>query len=222
MAFTAPAPEAIKREPIPAGLVAARCYMLVDLGKQNDSWQGEAKIIHKIRLAFEIPKYRFKYTDSDGKEQEGPSVIGDKFTLSMGEKANLRKLIEEWFGKKFPSNEAAAQFDLEKVVGHVCMINVVHTEKNGNTYANIGSLSPYMQEMGPPPAPELDPIIYTDGNADVFEKLPDWIKKIISEQVLDKPLPQQQAHAQSDPGPMFDAPEMPPGPSSFDDSDLPF
>ena len=74
--------------------------------------------------------------------------IGRTFTASMSEKANLRKLIESWFGKKFPNDEAAADFDCTKLLGYKCLLNVTHTEKGQKTYANVANATPIPKYSG--------------------------------------------------------------------------
>ena len=60
----------------------------------------------------------------------------------MGSQGNLRKDLESWRGKAFSETEAE-DFDLTKLLGATCMLNVIHNtaKASGRTYANIASIS---------------------------------------------------------------------------------
>jgi hypothetical protein len=120
----------------PAGNHVAICNAIVDLGMQKGTAMYPAPK-HQIYVRFELPGETVTYT-KDGREMSGPMSIGRRFTASMSGKANLRKFVESWFGKPFPNDDAAADFDLKVLLGRKCLLNVTHNEKpGGKTYANI-------------------------------------------------------------------------------------
>jgi hypothetical protein len=49
----------------------------------------------------------------------------------MGAKGNLRPFIEGFIGTKLHDDEAY-NFNLEDLLGDACLLNVVHTGKDGN------------------------------------------------------------------------------------------
>lgn len=170
-------------EPVPAGNHVAICNAVVDLGLQKGSGMyPDPK--PQVYIRFELPTERVKY-EKDGQTIEGPMSIGKRFTASMSEKANLRKFIEGWFGKKFPSNDAAADFDLELLLGKKCLLNVTHTEKGDKTYANLSSAAPLPKGMAAE-YPQHNPSIAFDlSKADdqTFRLLPEWLQKVINERL---------------------------------------
>jgi hypothetical protein len=121
------------------GVVRAVCADVIDLGIRP-GWEG--KPTHKIALVFQIDEN----DDKDGK----PLQVQQWFTLSMNDKANLKKFLESWRGKKFEMGEAG-QFDLYKLVGAGALLTLVHGKPNqqNRVYANIQSISPMMKGMEP-------------------------------------------------------------------------
>ena len=113
--------------------------------------------------------------------------IGRTFTASMSEKANLRKLIESWFGKKFPNDDAAADFDLVKLLGHKCLLNVTHTEKGQKTYANIANATPIPKGMTADYPQHNESAYYSLDAPDVqtYNALPEWLRKKIDERIVE-------------------------------------
>lgn len=127
------------RELIPSGNYAARCYAIVDLGTQEDTWKGEKKLLRKVRISWEIPEIMRTFDEAKGPQ---PAAISKEYTLSTGEKANLRKMLTSWRGKDFTKEEAEA-FDVTVLVGKCCMLNVIHKLKQDGSseYEDIGSVS---------------------------------------------------------------------------------
>lgn len=171
---------------IPVGTHAARLYSIVDLGVQDYEWKGEKKSGSKIRFTWELPNETQEF---DGVKK--PLVIGNNYTLSMGNKANLRKVIEGMLGITL-RDEEAANFDMESFKGFLgkeCMLSVIHTKKGDKTYANIGSVVPLMKGMTMPPQFNKD-VIYEIGTSDndVFQSLPNFVQDIIlkSHELRDK------------------------------------
>lgn len=112
-------------ELVPAGLQAAVCYAVVDLGMQGDGFETKPK----VALCWEL----------NAKDSKGIRFRRwREYMASTNEKATLRKHLESWRGQKFTPEQIKA-FDLSKVVGVGCMLNIVHTvsKTNGKTYANV-------------------------------------------------------------------------------------
>jgi hypothetical protein len=82
---------------------------------------------------------------SDGR----PYIVNKRYTLSLNEKATLRHDIESWRGKAFTEAEIEG-FDVEKLIGSNCLLNVVHKQgSKGGTFANVVSVTPVMRNMTP-------------------------------------------------------------------------
>lgn len=171
---------------LPAGSHIAICNMVVDLGLQPGSGMyPDPK--QKIYVRFEVPTERVEY-ERDGKKYDGPGVIGNFFTASMHEKANLRKQLEGWRGRKF-SDEEAENFDVSSILGKACMLSVVENVKGDKVYANIASIGALPKGI-PTPKPENDLLYFAADDRQHLDKLPEWIREKIAGQI--KP---QSSHA---------------------------
>lgn len=128
---------------VPAGVFIGRCYSLIDLGTQMTDGQYGQKQQHKIRIGWELfgddDEGNPLTIDVDGKEM--PMTISKSYTVSLHKKANLRHELAAWRGKDFTDDEAKA-FDVSKLIGAYCMVNVTISETNGKTYSNIAGLTP--------------------------------------------------------------------------------
>jgi hypothetical protein len=131
-------------DPVPAGNHVARLYDIIHLGTIPTEYMGEHKMTDKIRLTFELSNERKEFKEGDG---EKPFSISREFTYSFGAKSALRPFIDGMTGTKMVDGEHP---DLEALLGEACLLNVVHTEKNGNTYANIQGASPLPKGMKAP------------------------------------------------------------------------
>lgn len=171
MSLVMPKPNDAEFELPPAETHLAVCYRVIDLGTQEVKWQDKIKKQHKILLSWEFPEARM----SDGR----PFSIHQRYTLSASDKATLRKHLESWRGKPFTEEEFGV-FDLGKLLGAGCLINVIHQTSGDKTYANIGGILKLLKGTKVP-KPENETIYFSLGNFDqaVFDKLPDGIKQII-------------------------------------------
>lgn len=163
-----------KRELVPAGNYIARCYQMLHIGTIVENVMGEDKTLNKVRIGWELPTELKIFDESKG---EQPLVISKEFTLSLHEKATLRKVLASWRGKDFSETEAKG-FNILKLLGIPCMLNVIHkTSKTGNEYADIASVTPMPKGVGCPE--QINKSIVWDFDEPDFvllESLPDFIK----------------------------------------------
>lgn len=130
--------------PCPEGLHHAVCVDVVDLGVLQTTFGDK----HKVRLVWQI-------------EDENPDThrrfdARKQYNLSLHEKATLRKDLESWRGRKFTDEELKG-FDLEKLLGANCQIQVVHDiGDEGKVYANVQAVVP-----APKHTPKIAPLDYT-------------------------------------------------------------
>lgn len=164
--------------PVPAGAHVAVCTMVADIGIQPSQFYEPKR---KVVFRFELPNERTEYTDKDGNKRSGPMVVYDTLTASMNGKANLRAMLEGWRGRKFTDAEAG-DFDTRSVLGKACMLSIVHNEKGEKTYANIAAVMPLPKGTNAP-EPENEPLYYDEEDVKSYDKLPEWVRKKISEQV---------------------------------------
>lgn len=178
-------------DPVPEGSHLAVCDMFVDLGFQESNYQGQQKTAHKIYLRWQIPSLRIKWTKDDV-EHEGPMAIGSKFTLSLHEKAALRKILQSWRGRAFTPDELK-KFDVTTILGASCLITVTHAPKDGGgVYANVGAVAKLPVGV-PAPTLEGEKLLYDVDNLGTFEKLRPWLQEAIRGQKREDDAPEQRA-----------------------------
>lgn len=170
---------------VPAGVYIGRCYSLIDLGTQLTTGQYGEKLQHKIRIGWELfgeDEAGAPLTiEVDGKMM--PLTISKSYTVSLHEKASLRKDLAAWRGRDFTDEEAKA-FDVSKLLGAYCMVNATTSETNGKTYTNVAGLTPLpgaLKNAKPAPVHELVIFDLDAPDMKVFntfhEKLQDAIKR---------------------------------------------
>ena len=119
--------------PAPDGVHPGVCCDIVDLGMVQTQWEGKKRVSHKVYLVWQIEAVN----DETGKR----FTVRRRYTASLHEKADLRKDLQSWRGKPFTEPELAA-FDLDKVLGVGALLNIVHTMKDGSTWANVEAIMP--------------------------------------------------------------------------------
>lgn len=169
---------------VPAGVFIGRCYSLIDMGTQLTNGQYGEKMQHKIRIGWELfgedENGEPLTIDMDGKTM--PLTISKSYTVSLHEKASLRKELSAWRGKDFTEEEAKG-FDVSKLLGAYCMVNVTTSETNGKTYSNVTGLTPLPGALkNAKPAPVHEHVMFDLDKPDMkvfnafHEKLQDAIK----------------------------------------------
>ncbi|MBQ4125189.1 MAG: hypothetical protein II595_04455 [Desulfovibrio sp.] len=158
-----------------AGTYSAVCCELIDLGLQyNEEWKSSSR---KVLIGWEVVG---ETVNVNGEAQ--PRIFSKTYTMSLNEKAALRKDLNAWRGRPFTEEELKA-FDLRSIVGAACMLTIVHqTSKNGRTYANLASIGGIPKGF-PKPGLTVDPTIYDIDENDpaVVNTLPAWIADIIKQ-----------------------------------------
>lgn len=151
----------------------ARCYRVLDLGTHHDEkWN---KDVHKITISWELPTALMETGDYAGK----PFSIHNRYTLSLSDRAILRKDLESWRGKSFSDDELAG-FDVSKLLGATCLINVVHSADG--KYANISSIMKLPKGMDCPDAVNEALFLDLDNfDENIFEKLHEKVQDFIKE-----------------------------------------
>lgn len=153
----------------PEGTHVARCYRIIDLGTQYSEYYQTYH--RKAQIYWELP---------DEKMEDGrPFSVQRRLTISLSSKGNLRPLLEAWRGRKFTAEELAG-FQLTKVLGAPCLINVAHSTEDKNQYANVQSVMalPKGQEC-PPAINHADSFDIDDPNMPLFETFSEKVKETI-------------------------------------------
>src|ERR1044072_3266254 len=117
----------------PAGQYLAVCCDIIDLGMIETTWKGKPKQQHKCAIVFQL--------DEINPATNKPYDIAERFTVSMGESARLRKFLGDWRGRAYTDQEARDGAPLDRLEGVNALVQIEHKEGgNGKTYANIGSI----------------------------------------------------------------------------------
>lgn len=136
MAIYARAPES-KYPVAPEGLHPAACCDVVDLGLVDTQFGQK----HKVEIRWQL--------EEAIESEKGliRPIVRQRFTNSLHEKAKLRGVLETWRGRKFTKDELAG-FDLEKLIGASCQIQVIHNVSDeGQTFANVNAVIPLGKGM---------------------------------------------------------------------------
>ncbi len=160
-------------ETIPEDTYTARCYRMIALGTQqpnNPTYKPNFQIMISWELiGIEDPHMK------EGENKGKPFSYHQRYSLSLGDKSNLRQHLRAWRGKEFTKEEIKA-FDVSTVLGAYCMLQIVHDETG--KYANIGGILPY---KGVKPLPVNKDVLFDieRPDMDVFNSLSDNLKGTI-------------------------------------------
>jgi hypothetical protein len=176
-------------EPLSSGLHYGRCYAIVDAGVQKEHYNGETKEQHKVAFGFEFPDEMLTYT-RDGQEVTAPKILWATYTLSLHEKARLRKFIENWVGKPF-TEESVKTFDLEKLLGRPGQFSIAqYNDKKGKLRAKINNdvVIPCTADQVARAKGEKTHnaiLLYKTEEPQVnYTKLPKWLKEMVDARVI--------------------------------------
>lgn len=165
------------RELIPTGNYIARCYKMIHIGTVEEIILGEKKVLNKVRIGWELPTELRVFNEEKG---EQPLVIDKEFTLSLYEKSALRGVLKSWRGKDFTEEEAKC-FDITKLLGVQCMINIIHKPSKrdaSKVYEEIAGITAVPKGITVPAQINstfcLD---YDNFDESKFNSLPDFIKQ---------------------------------------------
>ena len=164
----------------PIGTYVSVCRGVIGIGTHNTGFKDpetkEEIWQNQVVIMFELPTERIEI----GGKEVPRGINTFPLTISLGRKANLRKLIENWRGREFTDAEAAEGFDMKLLLTQNCLMSVIHKEvKKGDqtfTYANIGSVLPMIKGT-PTFEPENEVIYYeVDTGMLIPEGTPEWLK----------------------------------------------
>lgn len=186
MGLTATDEGGMSYDPISAGIHHAICTAVYDLGIQFNERFNTKK--HEILIQWELPEQRIQIETDEG-TKDMPRATSKRYTLSLHEKANLRKDLETWRGKAFTAKELEG-FDILVLLGINCQIQIIHNVKGNKTYANVSAilpLSPGTESLKP--ENPLRSFSFED-DKEIPEGTPDWIKEIIDAAITPEAAPE--------------------------------
>ena len=156
------------------GGYAARIYSIVDIGIHQTNFGEKQQII----VTWELP--------SELSDEGLPHAISMFYTLSLNDKANLRKDLEKMKGKIPPEKLSSAAFIdtlFEKMLGTTCQLSIsVYENKEGYKRNGIEGVGKLMKGQVVPEAINA-PVLLDLEHYDqaVFDKLPEWQQGKVSE-----------------------------------------
>jgi hypothetical protein len=181
MALTLSESQKSERKLPEAGATVGVLYSLVDLGHQKTNWDNQEKWTPKVRLTFELPDQTDEFeVEENGKRTKisKPMVVSIEQTRSLGEKASLRKLLEQWRGQTFTAKELQA-FSLKNLLGKPAMLTLIHkTSQQGRQYCAIAGASKLPKGLTAPSGTTNDQLYYEieQGEAGSFGDMPTWLQ----------------------------------------------
>lgn len=161
------------------GTYAARCYSMIEIGTITEEYLGQSKRMHKVMITWELPTELEVFHEEKGEE---PYAVSKTYTLSMHEKATLRRDLESWRGQGFTEKEAEA-FDITALMGKPCMLSIIHRPGKADpskTYVEIASISKMPKGLECPP--QINPtriLSFDNWDAELFDSLSDYLKEKI-------------------------------------------
>lgn len=159
-------------EQAPIGSHVARCVKVIDIGTQKGEYQGQANIRRQCIVGWELPNELMKDGDFKGK----PFVVSRFYTASLGEKANLRKDLENWRGRSFTEQELLG-FESKNIIGKPCMLSIIHNDKGKARVSGVMALPKGMTVPD-----QVNGSLYfslDEFDPKTFESLSDGYKKLI-------------------------------------------
>lgn len=189
-------------EAAPAGTHRAVLVRMIDIGTQVGEYLGQPTKRRQIVFSWEIDELM---------KDDRPFMVSKFYTMSLAEKAALRRDLESWRGKAFSDMEG---FDLTTVLGKSCLIGVAH---NANGKAKVQTVSKLPKGMEPlQPVGEVMLFDLDNPNWAVYENLSEWMQTTIAASPEYKAIGTPQSSTPANP------PSQEPDPDKPFDDDLPF
>mgnify|MGYP003633265413 FL=1 len=155
---------------VPIGVHKARCVKVIDLGTQKQEYGGEISWKRQILVIWELPEEL---------NNDQPMTISKFYTLSLHEKANLGMDLTSWRGRPFTETEKQG-FDVEKLIGITCQVNVMHKDNGKEDISSImplGKDDKIAEQFNP--SVSFDIGDYQKGQKETFNQLSEGIRRMI-------------------------------------------
>lgn len=167
----------VTRERAPAlagGVYIAVCTKVIDLGIQyNERFNKSSR---QVKILWNIVGETIEING-----EEMPRQINKDFTVSLDERSTLRKMLQSWRGKPFTAEELQG-FDLKKLLGASCQLQLIQKTNEHGTYAVVENI---MALPAGTPRPKAENTAFFDlDDPDTygeFASLPRYIQEKIAE-----------------------------------------
>lgn len=123
------------------GQFLAQCVDVVDLGEDVIDFPNQEKYLApKCAIVFR--------TEAENEDTRQYMEISQEYTVTMGERANLRKALESWRGRPYTEEQAREGVPVDRLEGQYAMLNIAHRKSGkGKTYAFIQAIVPVPKRM---------------------------------------------------------------------------
>ena len=155
---------------VPTGVHNARCVRVIDLGTQRSDYGGNITFKRQVLIIWEVP---------DQMSNDQPMTISKFYTLSLHEKSNLGMDLVSWRGRPFTETEKKG-FDITKLIGITCQLNVMHNEKGKEKISSVmplGKDGKIEDQILPSISFSIDD--FQKGQRESFNQLSEGIRKMI-------------------------------------------
>src|SRR5215472_2594420 len=140
-------------KPHPEGIHPAVCVDVMDLGLVETEFQGQKKMVNKVKVTFES-----EVLTEDGIR----CTVSKNLTASLHPKAKLAEFLGKWRGRPVLPGES---IDLQKLIGANCTLVISHQQSlAGKTYASIDAVSKPTKKVAP--SGQYDPLAARQRYAD--------------------------------------------------------
>lgn len=156
----------------PIGNHPAILVGIIDMGKQEQEYQGNVTYPHRAYFVWELVTCGMSGTT------ERNHTIGIDLTISLNEKAKLRQWIESRVGKKMPDD---AEYDISKELGQKCLLDVIGNKKG---YPVVNGMKSVPKGL-PFPDHHITPIAITLDEFKSGTAIPDWVPYLFGEPLAD-------------------------------------
>ena len=165
------------RPPLKGGTYVAVCVYSIQLGEHLHKFSDKSNYQHDVSIGFEL--IGFTYEDNGVQK---PYDLSKTYNASIHPNSALRKMVNAWNGYEM-TEEDAAKFDTNDLVGRPALLNVILKE---NGYNDIQSVTQIPEGLPiPTPVPNM-PLIRFDlepFDQTAFDALPEWAQNKIKNSV---------------------------------------
>lgn len=125
----------------PDGQYVGQCVDTINLGEKVQDFPGTVPYL--------APTCALVFRTGEKNDETGQYIdVFKEYTVSMGDKANLRKDLTQWRGKPYTQEQVDAGVPLDKLTGNHALLTISHrTSAKGKTYANITAMVGIPKQM---------------------------------------------------------------------------
>lgn len=165
------------RPPMKGGTYVAVCVYSIQLGEQLHKFSDKSNYQHDVSIGFEL--IGFTYEDNGVQK---PYDLGKTYNASIHPNSALRKMVNTWNGYEM-TEEDAAKFDTNDLVGRPALLNVILKENGYNDIQSVAQLPEGLPIPTPVPTMPLIRFDLEPFDQAAFDALPEWAQNKIKKSV---------------------------------------